>query len=165
MIKRQVFFIGIVVAAGFLQIGSATAQSASERSSAAKELMVAMRTADQFKAIMPTIFQALKPAIVQGRAEVERDYDAIQRPLLDAFLGRMNDLIDAVALVYARHFSEPEMRALAEFMRGPVGQKFVEKNPVVFQETMLVGQKFGQQIAGELREKIAEELRKRGHKI
>jgi hypothetical protein len=32
-------------------------------------------------------------------------------------------------------------------------------------DTMAVGQQFGQAIAGELRTKMIEELRKRGHKI
>jgi hypothetical protein len=33
------------------------------------------------------------------------------------------------------------------------------------QESMAIGQKFGQSVAGELRNRIVEELRKRGHKI
>jgi hypothetical protein len=44
---------------------------------AARELIVTMRAADQFKAILPVVVRNLKPAIVQGRPEVERDFDAI----------------------------------------------------------------------------------------
>jgi uncharacterized protein len=165
MVRRLTFCIGIVFAIGVSSVGSATAQSEAELKSAAKELIVAMRGADQFKALLPTVLGALKPVIVQGRPEVERDYDGIQRQVSDAFLGRISDIFDSIAIVYARHFTLAELRALAEFMRGPIGQKFVEKNPVVTQEAMLVGQKFGERIAVELREKMIEELRKRGHKI
>ena len=41
---------------------------------AAHDLIVTMRAADYFKAIMPAIMHGLKPAIVQNRPEVERDY-------------------------------------------------------------------------------------------
>jgi uncharacterized protein len=165
MIKRLVFHIGIVLAVGFLSISSATAQSAPEVNSAARELIIVMRASDQFQAIMPAVFRILKPVMVQGRPEVERDYDAIQRQLSDAFVGRMSDLMDAMALTYARHFTLVELQALTEFMRSPIGQKFVEKSPVIMQEGMTIGQKFGERIAAEIREKMVEELRKRGHKI
>jgi hypothetical protein len=165
MIRRLAFCIGIVFAIGVASVGSATAQSEAELKSAAKELMLAMRAADQFKALLPTIFVALRPVIVQGRAEIERDYDGIQKQVSEAFLSRINDIFDAVAVVYARHFTVAELRALTEFMRGPLGQKFVEKNPVVTQESMLVGQKFGERVAFEIRERMIDELRKRGHKI
>ena len=41
---------------------------------AAKDLMVVMHSADNFKTIMPQLMAALKPAIVQGRPDVEKDY-------------------------------------------------------------------------------------------
>ena len=44
-------------------------------------------------------------------------------------------------------------------------QKFLDKMPTVMQESMSVGQAFGQRIAGELRSRMIEELRKKGHDI
>jgi hypothetical protein len=46
-----------------------------------------------------------------------------------------------------------------------VGQKFLEKMPAIAQESMSAGQKWGQTVAGEMRGRIIEELRKRGHNI
>jgi hypothetical protein len=37
--------------------------------------------------------------------------------------------------------------------------------PVIAQESMAMGQKLGQEIAAELRSRMIEELRKRGHRI
>jgi hypothetical protein len=37
--------------------------------------------------------------------------------------------------------------------------------PVIMQQSLSVGQKFGEQIAGELRASMIELLRKRGHNI
>ena len=57
------------------------------------------------------------------------------------------------------------MRQLTAFYRQPIGQKLLEKQPAIVQESMAVGQKFGQAVAAELQARIVEELRKRGHKI
>src|ERR1700757_2293078 len=48
-----------------------------ENLAAARELVGVMKATDQFKAVLPTIMQGIKPSIVQGRPEVERDYDTI----------------------------------------------------------------------------------------
>jgi hypothetical protein len=41
----------------------------------------------------------------------------------------------------------------------------VQKLPLITQESMVIGQRFGQSIGAEIRGRIVEELRKRGHDI
>jgi hypothetical protein len=166
MLKQWVFAIGCVIALGLASASDVRAQPVNaEAKAAAKEFVVVMRMGDQMRTVMPSIMQALKPAIVQGRAEIERDYDGIQKLVLGGFLARLDDFMEALALVYARHFSAAELRELSGFMRGPTGQKFVERTPTIMNEGIVVGQKFGEQIAAEMRDKMIEELRKRGHNI
>jgi len=149
-----------------LAAGPAGAQSPSpEAMAAARELIVTMRAADYFKTLMPAIMQQLKPAIVQNRPQVERDYDAIVPLLLDSMNARVNEIIDQIAALYARNFSIEELREVVAFYRGPTGQKFVQKLPLITQESMVIGQRFGQSIGAEIRGRIVEELRKRGHDI
>jgi uncharacterized protein len=136
-----------------------------EAMAAAHDLIVTMRAADYFKAIMPAIMQSMKPAIVQNRPEVERDYDAVMPLLLEGMNARVNEIIDQIAAIYARNFTAEELREVTAFYRGPTGQKFVQKLPAITQESMVVGQRFGQAIGGEIRARMIEELRKRGHNI
>jgi uncharacterized protein len=154
------------LAACLLAGGPAFAQSpAPDAMTAARELVTTMQAADQFKALLPIIMKNLKPAIVQNRPEVDRDYDAIM-PLLIAGMGaRVNEIVDEITALYARTFTADELREVTAFYRGTVGQKFLQKQPVIMQESMAIGQKFGQSVAGELQSRIVEELRKRGHKI
>ena len=63
------------------------------------------------------------------------------------------------------HELNEELREVMAFYRGPTGQKFVQKLPAITQESMLIGQRFGQSIGGEIRARMIEELRKRGHDI
>ena len=145
---------------------AALAQSPSpDTAAAARELIVTMRTADQFKAILPMVVNGLKPAMVQNRPQVEKDYDAIMPILVDAMGARVNEFVDQIADVYAKNFTAAELRDVTAFYRGPTGQKFLQKVPAITQESMLIGQKFGQTVATEMQSRITEELRKRGHKM
>jgi|SRR5215470_7145293 len=166
MSKLNSLVAGAIVAFA-LSCGPIAAQPAPppDAMAAARELVTVTRAADQLKALLPLIMQQLKPAIVQGRPEVERDFDAMVPIMLEIANTRSAAMIEEVAGVYARNFSAGEMQQLIAFYRTPVGQKFLEKTPVVMKESMAVGQKFGQSIAGELRARMIEELRKRGHNI
>jgi uncharacterized protein len=136
-----------------------------EAVAAAKQLMTTMRSADQFKAIMPQLMRALKPAVAQNRPEVERDFDALVPVLLEAMNARVNEILDKVAAVYAKNFTVAELNEITAFYRGPTGQKFVQRLPTVMQESMAIGQQLGQQIGAELQQRMIEELRKKGHNI
>jgi uncharacterized protein len=103
-----------------LATGGAGAQSSRhspEAMAAARELIVAMRAADNFKAIMPAIMISLKPAIVQNRPQVEPDYDAIMPLLIGSMDARLNEIIDEVAALYARTFTVDELREVIAFFR------------------------------------------------
>jgi len=152
------------LAVTLMATGPAPAQSP-DAVAAAKELMATMKSADQFKAIMPSLMKALKPAVVQNRPEVERDYDAFVPKLLEGMNARMNELLDTVAAIYARNFTAAELNEIIAFYRGPTGQKFVQRQGGILQESMAAGQKFGQALGGELQRRMTDELRKKGHDI
>ena len=102
---------------------------------------------------------------MQNRPQVERDYDAIMPLMLESMNARVSEIIEQVAALYARNFTAAELNEVVAFYRGPTGQKFIQKLPLITQESMVIGQRFGQSIATELRSRIVDELRKRGHDI
>ena len=132
---------------------------------AARELVVAAQASDNLKKLLPIVAQQLKPAIVQGRAEMGRDYDAIMPQLMEGMLARTDTIMDGLAVVYARNLTIDEMRQLTDFYRSPLGQSFLQKMPVIFQESMALGQRWGEEAAGQLHDRMIEELRKRGYKL
>ena len=85
--------------------------------------------------------------------------------LIESVSAHSDTYMEAIALMYAANFTVEELRQVTAFYRGPVGQKFLEKMPVIAQQSMAIGQKLGQEIAGELHDRVIEELRKRGHNI
>jgi hypothetical protein len=68
---------------------------------------------------------------------------------------------EMMAEIYARNFTEEELRGLTAFMRGPIGQKFVSKQGDLAQAGMVAGQQFAQVLIARMKPRIEEELRKR----
>lgn len=165
MLKR-VLRPAAVCALLFLAVTTAQAQSPSpEALTAAKELIKTMNLAEQFKAMFPVIINGLKPAIVQGRAEVARDYDAMMPTMTDAFMKRFDEMSDGVATIYASNFSTEDLHMMTAFYKTPTGQKVLQKTPSLAAQTMALGQSWGKAAAEDLRARMIEEMRKKGHSL
>ena len=157
--------IGCVAVALLLPEAAWPQAPSSESMAAAKELVTTIRAADQFKAILPGIVQHLKPAIVQGRPQVEKDFDALMPILVEAVNSRLGAITDMMADVYARNFTVAEIKDITAFYHTATGQKVVEKTPAITQQSLAAGQQFAALLVQELKDRIVNELRKKGHKI
>jgi hypothetical protein len=141
----------------------AAAQTTSPESlAAAKELIETMHVSDQIRAILPALVKTLKPAIVQGRSDVDKQYDVIAPIVIDSFQARVSEMLEATAIIYARNFSTEDLLALIAFYKTPAGQRLLQKAPLVAQETIAAGAKFGQSVGGEAQQRMIDELRKKG---
>jgi hypothetical protein len=165
MINRTL--AGIVLLIALLLVpGIASAQAPSpEALAAARELVVTSRASESAKLLLPSIMKLIKPAIVQGRPEVEKDFDALTPQLLESFEARVSELIDQIVVVYATNFTVAEMKDIITFYHGAVGQKLLAKGPTIAQQSMAAGQRLGAQIGRELQSRMIEELKKKGHNI
>src|SRR5262245_27874601 len=119
-----------VMATMFLGLTSgALAQAPTpEAMSAARNLVITMKLADQYRALLPAILLRLKPVVAQDRPEIERDYDAMASTIADVYAPFYNEMLDAAATVYAKSFTLDEIRQIDAFYRLPVGQKLLERS-------------------------------------
>lgn len=163
---RRVIF-AVFIAAAVLASGPLKAQSPSgapvpaENLAAARELVSVMKATDQFKALLPTIFEGLKPAFVQGRPEMAKEYDAIMPIIINGASQRLAAFADMLSGIYAQNFSVDELHDLTAFYRSPTGQKLIARQPVIARASMQAGQQFGQSLVADLKEQITDELKKR----
>jgi len=132
---------------------------------AARSLVTTMKLADQYKALLPAILLNLRPALTQDRPEIERDYDAMMPMIADAFTPYYIAMVDGIADVYANNFTAAELREIEAFYRQPVGQKMLEKMPAISQQALAVGQEVSRKAAEDLRQRLTEALRQKGHKL
>jgi hypothetical protein len=159
---------GLLIIAGALlfSISAASAQTPSpDAMTAARSLVTTMKLPDQYKALLPAILLGLRRTLTQDRPEIERDYDAMKPTVEAAFTPYYTAMLDDVAAIYANNFTVAEMREMETFFRRPVGQKYLEKAPPIAQQINQVTQDASRKAADDLRTRLTEALRQKGHKL
>jgi uncharacterized protein len=147
-------------------VNAVSAADVSDEMVAARELVTTMRMTDQLKSLVPMLVENMKTVVLAGRpADFAADFEAIKPVLIETFVRRSDEMTDVLATVYSKNFTGQELRDMTAFYRTPTGQKLLQLMPTVAQESMQAGQIFGHHIAAEIKERVIEELRKRGHDI
>jgi uncharacterized protein len=117
--SKRVTIIGVLL---LFSISVAPAQTPPpDAMSAARKLVDMLKLSDQFNGQLPVILLSIEPAVVQGRPEIERDYDAMTPTTADAYTPRFNAMVDAAATAYANNFTVDELREIEAFYRRPAG--------------------------------------------
>ena len=70
-----------------------------------------------------------------------------------------------MALLYATHFTEPELKAILVFYQSPVGKKLLVEQPTVVDASMRFAQDWANKLSDQVIAKMREELKKRGHNL
>ena len=167
MVRRLLVVACLLLSAplAHAQTPAPAAAPPSDAMTAARSLVVTMKLADQYKTLLPAILLGLKPALTQDRPEIERDYEAMMPMMTEAFTPYYTSMVDGMAAIYASNFTADELRQIEAFYHQPVGQKMLEKVPVISQQALAVGQEVGRKAAEDLRQRLTEALRQRGHKL
>ena len=159
----RVITTGLLLA-GLVLAAPAKAQDA-QQLGLGREVLTAMKATENFDALIPTVMTALRPALTNGDVKAGKDYDELVPVLLKEFSASKSSLIDEMAMIYAKSFTAAELRELAAFYNTPTGQKLARLTPAMSQQMMVAGQRYGQQAAAQIAERMKDELRKRGNKI
>lgn len=135
---------------------------APDRLAAARDLLQATNTEAQFSTVIPLMFSQLKQSIPPSGPKMQQELDQVFDEVQKQFIERRGEVLDQIAILYARKFSAEEMKALADFYRSPIAQKFVAAIPELTAEAMKIGNVWGRQIAVDAERKVREEMRRRG---
>ena len=71
----------------------------------------------------------------------------------------MDELLFACVPAYSKFYSHDEIKQLIRFYESPIGKRMVEVTPLLTQETMAIGQKWGEKLGQD----IVNELIKDGY--
>ncbi|MBP2434874.1 hypothetical protein AB7M49_006627 [Bradyrhizobium elkanii] len=131
----------------------------------ARSLVVTLKLGDQYKALLPAILFRIKPLVTQERAELESDYDLIVTKAGDLYAPYYNEMREQAAAVYAANFTLDELFQMDAFFRQPAGQKLIEKWSAMSLQTAQIGQDVGRKASEDLRQRLTEALRQKGHRL
>jgi hypothetical protein len=70
----------------------------------------------------------------------------------DRFIKKINldDLLFACVPAYSKYYTQNEIKQLIQFYESPLGKKVVEVTPLLTQETMVIGQKWGEKLGQDI---------------
>jgi uncharacterized protein len=162
MVRCFLMMAGLVLA---LSCEAAAETPSGEAMAAARALVTTMKLDAKYRAMLPTILLGIKPALVQDRPEIERDYDAMAAMTVDIYTPFCTAMLDSVAGLYASTFSVDELRQIEAFYRTPAGQKLLEKAPVIAQQSDDLVQDISRKAADELKARLTDALRQKGHRL
>ncbi len=87
-------------------------------------------------------------------------YPSVPDEFWEGFKRELNSevLVEMVIPIYDKYYTETEIKALTDFYATPIGRKVITVTPLISQESMQAGQKWGK----ELGEKLYKDLNDKG---
>lgn len=70
---------------------------------------------------------------------------------------RTEELIDLIVPIYDRNLTQDDVKDLIRFYESPTGKKFVSVLPKITQESMVVGEKWGREMAERVIKKLQDQ--------
>lgn len=164
---KRVTVIGalLLFSIGTAQVQAQVQTPSPEAMTAARALVTTLKLSDQYRALLPVILLSIKPGLTQDRPELEQDYNLLMPAIADAYTPYYNSMIDAAAAIYASTFTTEELREIETFYRGPAGQKLLQKSQGITEQVAQVGRDGGRKAADDLKARLSEAMRQKGHKL
>lgn len=111
------------------------------------------------------IMNAQKTTLEQANPGKTAEINEVVGLMQAEFAKQLPLMIDAIAAIYAKHFTTEELTQLGAFYDSPAGRKMVKEMPQIVSETMTVAQTFAQKMAMEVMVKLQPEIEKRKLKL
>jgi hypothetical protein len=156
----------LILALSFGSITTATAADISpEKRAAIDELMEVSKAKNMMDQIMPQMLQSFEKLIAAQNPGKDHEIASIlTRYFGVSFDSYKDDFYEGLYIVYDRHLSVDDIKAMTEFYKTPAGQRILAALPQITQEAMSVGMVFGQQAGREALEKAKADLEAAGIK-
>jgi uncharacterized protein len=115
----------------FMTVGFAQAQDATpEHLAAARAAIVAIGATNQFDGILPQAAEALKTQMIQKDPNLEALITSTVDNEVLALAARRADLEQEAARVYAKVFTEAELKGIAAFYSTDIGKKLIAEGSI-----------------------------------
>lgn len=123
----------LVVSAGL--VGAVKAQDVTEdQIKAARGALDALNATINFDNILPGLAERLKVSLIQASPNHEAEINAVVDEQALALAPRRADLEREAATIYAKAFTQEELKAIADFYTSPVGKKLLKDGPIATRE-------------------------------
>ncbi|GGB42516.1 hypothetical protein GCM10011316_13020 [Roseibium aquae] len=135
MKMKSLFPLGHLLGAAMLMASAGAAVAQEELSEshieAARAVVQEAQALDTFDNILPLMAEQTRTLFIQSDPARTQEIEMVTNEVALEMAKRRSELNRIVYEVWARRFSEEELRQLAEFYRSPLGKKLSENGPTI----------------------------------
>ena len=102
---------------------------------------------------------------LQQNPALAKDLNEIATKLRSDLQPRFSELTDEVARLYAKNFTELELKDILAFYKTAAGKKLLSEQPRVVDASMKFAQDWANKLSDQVIAKMRDELKKRGHSL
>ena len=150
---------GVYAAAAVIALAGATARAQEVSAShlaAAREAVDSIDVTEQFDVILPNAATQAKAELIINNPNLQGQIsDMVDNEAL-ALAPRRADLENEIARIYAKMFTEQELREIAQFYGSEAGRKLIKQGPAATREMMAAAEVWSNGIVRDLRTKASE---------
>lgn len=167
--KRLAGGLAIALSAAFLATGVfAQEKKAPEPISeshlqAAKDAVIAAKVLGTYDNFLPLIAEQTRTLFVRSNPSAGAEIDEVVNETALKLVEKRPELNQIIYEVWARRFSEEELKEIAAFYNSPVGQKFSELGAELTALSIGAGRQWSDKISAEMVSIVREELKTRGY--
>jgi uncharacterized protein len=111
------------------------------------------------------VVERTKTALMQTNINYQKDLNDVAVIVAKNLAGRESEIGEGMAQIYARVFTEQELKDLTAFYKTPLGQKLLTAEPRAFQGTTAFMRDWASEFGGVVNEQFRAEMHKRGKDI
>jgi uncharacterized protein len=157
--------LGLAMLLGFAAVTAQAQNPTAGAVAAARELIQAKGGAAMFEPAVPGVVESTKNSFLPTNPNLSRELNDVAAQLRREYEAKKAELVYEVAIVYAKHFTEQELKDLVVFYRSPLGQKMLKEEPAALDESFKRAQDWTIEFADVVMTRFRAEMKKRGHQL
>ena len=144
-----------------LAVSPALAQEISpSHLAAAREAVDAIDTSEQFDQILLNAATQIKAELIVNNPDLQSKISEMVDDSAIALAPRRADLENEIARIYAKMFTEQELREISQFYNSEAGRKLIKQGPQASREMMAAADVWTNGIVRDLRESASKGMQK-----
>ncbi|MFC6444094.1 DUF2059 domain-containing protein [Shinella zoogloeoides] len=147
----------LIVSAGLAGVAKAQ-EVTDEQIKTARSAIDAIGATSSFDNILPSLAMRVKSTFVQASPNHEAEINAVVDEQALALAPRRADLEKEAATIYAKTFTQEELKAIADFYGSAVGKKLLADGPIATREVMKAAEIWASGVDRDLRTESSKKL-------
>lgn len=159
--RRLAAAFGTLALVAGVSLPAAAQEISDSHLSAARAVLASLHATDEFDLVLPGAAQSLKGELIQKNPDLQAVIIEVVDQTAFALAARRGDLEREVATIYARAFTEAQLKEISSFYTSETGKKLLADSPLITREVLRAADIWQNGIARDLAQQAGEELARR----